>query len=375
MDNNNNKNDVASWLSLLHTPKLGPVTALKILEYFSSPAELLATPRQELLDHGISAELTNHLLKPNQSAIEQSLQWAQADGNHIITWQDAVYPKLLKEISSAPLVLFVRGNPEVLSTTQLAMVGSRNPTPTGVDIAYQFAHHLVGQGFTITSGLALGVDAACHQGALAGKGQTIAVMGTGADQVYPLRHKALAKQILDQGGVLVTEFPPGTLPKAEHFPRRNRIISGLSLGTLVIEAAVQSGSLITAKYALEQGREVFAVPGSIHNPLARGCHALLKQGAKLVETANDVFEELKGFGVDLGRPKTLAPAVRAQCKLPELDSRDAKLVECLGFEMTTIDTLIERSSLGADVVSARLMMLELQGYVTAVPGGYVRKTV
>lgn len=368
-----NRSDVAYWLALLFTQKLGPITSSKLLEIFSSPAALFNASRQELLNHKISSNFVEQFQNPNWQAVEQALLWANQPGNHIITWQDSHYPELLRQIPAPPLVLFVRGNLSVLSKPQLAMVGSRHPTPWGLDIAYQFAQHLAGGDLVITSGLALGIDGASHKGALAAQGLTIGVLGTGLDHIYPARHKALAGQIIEQGGALVSEFSPGTLPKPEHFPRRNRIISGLSLGVLVVEAAIQSGSLITAKYALEQGREVFAIPGAIHNPLARGCHALLKQGAKLVETSNDILEEFPLYRGMQGQSGHKISKKNDQKAV--FSAQDAKLIECMGFEATPIDTLIERSGLSADVVSSHLLVLELQGHVTAVPGGYLRNVI
>lgn len=229
------------------------------------------------------------------SGVDKDLAWAEQPACRLLTMADVGYPQLLKEIDTSPPVLFVRGDVKLLSTMQIAIVGSRHPSRSGVENASDFAEYFSTRGLTITSGLALGIDGAAHRGALRGTGRTVAVMGNGLDGIYPRRHQRLADQIVEQGGVLVSEFSVGIGPKPEHFPRRNRIISGLSVGTLVVEAALKSGSLITARLALEQGREVFAIPGSIHNPLAKGPHALIQQGAKLVETALDVFEELKCF--------------------------------------------------------------------------------
>lgn len=363
------KNDAAYWLALLHVPKLGPAAIVKLLDKFHSPLNIFRQTRDDLLATGLKTEIADSLLQPNWKQVEHDMAWKEQSGNQIVTWQDKAYPDLLREIASPPLVLFVSGNLELLSTSQIAMVGSRNPTPGGIDSAYQFAQHLAQGGITITSGLALGIDAASHEGALSVKGNTIAVLGTGIDTVYPARHKSLAKQIVNSNGVIISEFSPGTLPKAEHFPRRNRIISGLSMGVVVVEAAVQSGSLITARYANEQGREVFAIPGSIHNPLSRGCHALLKQGAKLVETANDILEELGGF---LATP-TPSIKVTQPVKQDLVEQGEHKLLNWIGFEMTTVDAIITRSGLTADKVATDLLMLELQGKIAAVPGGYMRK--
>jgi DNA processing protein len=277
----------------------------------------------------------------------------------------------LRQIADPPPVLFVKGDVSLLNYPQLAIVGSRNPSPVGAETSYAFARSLSACGLTITSGLALGVDAAAHRGALDGNGATIAVTGTGLDRVYPAQHRKLAHAISARGA-LVSEFPPGTAPKPDHFPRRNRIISGLSLGTLVTEAALRSGSLITAQQALEQGREVFAIPGSIHNPLARGCHSLLRNGAKLVEEICDIIDELGQFqpAVSTRAPnqRSISPAI------PGLDQQQQMVVNNLGFEPTSMDTLIERTGFSADNLATSLLSLELAGLVSAVPGGlYMRR--
>ena len=234
--------------------------------------------------------------KADWQAVEKDLTWFASNNCYIIPKNSRDYPSQLNEIHGAPAILFVRGNVARLSDFQIDIVGSRHPTSVGINTAMQFARHFSCLGITVTSGLALGIDGAAHKGALLGKGSTVAVLGHGLDRIYPSSHQILAEEILERGGTLVSEFPPGISPAPSHFPRRNRIISGLTLGTLVVEAALKSGSLITAQLALEQGREVFAIPGSIHNPLARGCHALIREGAKLVETASDVLEELQGLG-------------------------------------------------------------------------------
>lgn len=389
-------NELACWLALLNTPSVGPATFFKLREYFPQIMEIYHCSQQELAKRGVNSELAELIAKPNWSAVEKALAWqAQAENHHILKYSDPAYPALLQEALAYPPILFVQGNLSVLASPQLAMIGSRNPTRTGEEIAHQFAEHLSIHGLTITSGLAMGIDGASHKGALAAKGKTIAVLGTGIDHIYPSRHKSLAIEIVAMGGALVTEFMPGTLPRPENFPRRNRIISGLSLGVLVVEAALQSGSLITARYAVEQNREVFAIPGSIHNPLSKGCHTLIKQGAKLVETADDITDELRGFLVSFATAEsllhkrhvhntevdeantfntetTLAP-LSLKHKLLALDKVDAKLVECVGYEPTAIDTIIERSGMSAESVLARLLLFELQGYVMSVHGGYMRK--
>lgn len=362
--------DLHFSLALLYAPSR--VGLMSVLEHFPSLADLFSISKPALIAAGVSPTLAAYLRNPNWYAVEYDLRWAQQPECHLITWQDAAYPPLLKEIWGAPLVLFVKGAIPILSAPQLAIVGSRNPTPAGEESAFSFAKYLALSGLTITSGLALGIDGCSHRGALAGGGTTIAVMGTGLERIYPERHQALAQKIVESGGALVSEFSPKVLPKAENFPRRNRIISGLSMGVLVVEAALQSGSLITAKNALEQNREIFALPGSIHNPLARGCHRLLKQGAKLVEKADDILEELGPF---LQSPKVSLEEPRVRLKGRTLDINQAKLVECVGFETTPIDLLVQRSGFSVDRVSSLLPHLELKGYIVAVPGGYMRSNI
>lgn len=288
-------------------------------------------------------------------AVDRSLAWADQPGQHILTLADAAYPRALLEIADPPTLLYVRGNPALLQKRGLAMVGSRNATPQGLQTAEAFAKALASQGQCIISGLALGIDAAAHRGALAAHGETVAVIGTGADRIYPARNKALALAIVEQGAV-VSEFPLGTPALAANFPRRNRIISGLSRGVLVVEAAPESGSLITARLAAEQGREVFAIPGSIHSPVARGCHKLIKQGAKLVETAADVLEELGNY-VDLPLPR-LDPA----------QVEDNPLLAALGHDPCSLDDLAERTGLHAGQLLPELLILELSGQIAPLPG-------
>jgi DNA processing protein len=293
--------------------------------------------------------------------IDYDLNWLEQPNNHVLRVNDASYPPQLKEIADPPPLLFVRGKPELLSGPQIAIVGSRNPSTSGLEIAFSFAKTLSQCGFTITSGLALGIDAASHLGALKANGYTIAVAGTGLDRIYPARHKDLATDIVNTGA-MISEFPPGTTAKANHFPRRNRIISGLCLGLLVVEAAKQSGSLITARMALEQNREVFAIPGSIHNPLARGCNALIREGAKLVETTQDILEELSQY---YQQDEDLTPTPMQST----LDLEQQTLLNLVMFSPTSIDTLVENTNESVEVISSMLLILELQGFLEACPGG------
>jgi DNA processing protein len=309
--------------------------------------------------------------------LERHLRWLDQPAHHFIPFGSARYPALLTQLPDAPAALLVRGNPDLLSLPQLAIVGSRNPTRAGHDNARQFAAHLARSGLAITSGLAMGIDAAAHRGALDAGGRTVAVCGTGLDIDYPRANAGLSVEIASSGA-LVSEFPLGTQATKSNFPRRNRIISGLSLGTLVVEAAVQSGSLITARLAAEQGREVFALPGSIHNALARGCHKLIRQGAKLVETADDIFVELRVL-TDLLGEQTRTEAKTAESTgvlAPALDKEYEILLDALGFEPASVDVLIARTGLKADEVASMLLILELEARIDACPGGlYVRRPV
>lgn len=309
------------------------------------------------------------------AALARGEAWLAMPGHTVLGLDDAAYPTLLREIHRPPSALFISGDQALLGMPQIAIVGSRNATPGGAENAHRFAEYLAAHGFCITSGLAEGIDAAAHRGALAGGGKTIAVCGTGLDEVYPRRHAALAAEIVAAGGALVSEFAPGTPVRRDNFPRRNRIISGLSLGTLVVEAGQTSGALITARHATEQGREVFAIPGSIHNPLSRGCHRLIRNGAKLVETAADIVEELGGL---LGGVGTLATAgqvgaERTATQDDVLDSDYTALLDAMGFDPVDVDTLAERVGLTGAEVSSMLLVLELRDRVQSLTGGrYLR---
>lgn len=373
--------DPTPWLVLLQAPGVGPMTYRRILEHYGTPQTFLDCHPNEWQRCGLLPRTALDYLRDGpRDPIETTLKWAAAQSNHhILTFADTHYPALLREIPDPPPVLFVRGEVTGLNRPQLAVVGSRNPTPGGRENAHAFAHHMAQAGLAITSGLAVGIDSAAHEGALDGGGFTLAAAGTGPDQVYPARNRALAERIAAQGAI-VSELPPGTPPRPEHFPRRNRIISGLSRGTLVVEAAVNSGSLITARLAMEQNREVFAIPGSIHNPLARGCHALIRQGAKLVENAQDIWDELGQMDAlgaclpPLSPPSSLEHV--AQASLGEGDRDGRALLSALGEDATSVDTLIERSGLTAERVCSILLVFELHGVVATTPAGlYVRTAV
>ena len=356
---------LTDWLTLCHAPGAGAVTIQRLRETFSTPAAALKASNGELLRLGLKQATIDALRKPEERLITRELEWCEADNNHIITCRDPAYPVLLAQLPDPPPLLYIHGDVNLLSEPQLAMVGSRNPSSSGRQTAVDFARHLASAGLVITSGLALGIDAASHQGALDANAPTIAVMGTGLDRVYPARHRDLARRIAEQGS-LVSEFPLGTSPQPGNFPQRNRIISGLSLGTLVVEAAIRSGSLISARYALEQGREVFAIPGSIHNPLARGCHHLIREGAKLVETAQDVIDELGSLAAACS---TLPGVVEETTRPQQLGEEYLQLLDSIDFDPTSIDQLVERSGLTPAEVSSMLLQLELSGHIASNPGG------
>lgn len=356
-------------LVLLHAFSSHSKSAYKVFRTFTEYAHLMQQDDVLLQKLGLTAEQIASLRKPNWEIIEHELMWAAQNNQWLITFFDGEYPNLLREIYNPPLLLFGKGSRKILEQKQLAIVGSRNPTPSGAQNAYMLAKNLVAEGFVITSGLALGIDAAAHSGTLAAKGQTIAVMGAGFDHIYPRRHKALAQEIVDTGGVLLSEFPLSCAPLAENFPQRNRIISGLSLGVIVVEAAQRSGSLITARLAAEQGRDVFAFPGSIHNQLARGCHELIRQGAKLVEETKDILEELSQPGLE---NKTEDTNISNIGDMDCVSVESCKLLQAIDDIATPLDVIAARSSLTIKEIMSMLVHLELQGIVQKVAGGYVR---
>ena len=348
------------WLSLIRAPGLGPATLKPFLDNSSSINELLSRLRQSS-----DTRVNKGLDGIDEAQVESDENWLNSSENQLIHYFSPQYPAFLREMPDAPIALFTRGDIELLNFPQLAIVGSRSATQGGLVNAGAFAEFLAKNGIVITSGLAKGIDAAAHKGALAANGGTIAIMGTGLDRIYPAEQKQLAHQIADNG-LILTEYPPGTGPHPGNFPRRNRLIAGLSLGTLVVEAAVKSGSLITARLASEMGRDVFAIPGSIHNPMARGCHALIRQGAKLVETAEDIVEELlpKFSPVERSTEASEALEVSAQ-----LDDDHAAILDAMGFDPVTTDQIVENSPFNAAEVSSILLLLELQGHVLSESGG------
>lgn len=358
-----------AWLALCRAPGIGGVAVSRLLESFGSAEAAVGASAAALRQIGLSSAQIDALKKPDAAGIAADLAWLDAPGRGLLTLDDPRYPPALRQIASAPPLLFWQGDIDLISLPQVAIVGSRAATPQGLDNARAFAAELARRGLVITSGLALGIDGAAHRGALEGGGYTIAVCATGLDRVYPARHKPLAHEIVARG-LLLSEFPTGVQALAENFPRRNRIISGLALGVLVVEAARESGSLITARYALEQSRELFAIPGSIHNPQARGCHALIRQGAKLVETVDDMLEELgpllrPWLGTRLAEQKASAVEAPAAGDDPAVNA----VLAALGDELLTLDALVERTGQSVTNLQATLTMLELEGRIAPASGG------
>ena len=350
--------ELASWLALNQIPGLGNEGLRRLLQAFGDPARVFATPThtlKQVVQPAIAEVIAQGW---TDAALEPVANWLEDPTNRVVTLADTDYPQALLNIPDPPLLLYVKGRRELLNRPALAIVGSRNATAQGLRNAEAFAQAASAAGLCIVSGMAHGIDAAAHRGGLRGSGCSIGVVGTGLDKVYPAANRELAHQ-LAQEGALISEFSLGTPPLAANFPRRNRIISGLSLGCLVVEASLQSGSLITARMALEQGREVFAIPASIHSPQAKGCHHLIKQGAKLVECAHDILEELGHFAINPDAPATVREA--------------HPLFEHLGFDPVDMDSLSQRCGLTIEALSAILLQLELDGSVTTVPGGLYQR--
>jgi DNA processing protein len=354
------RTDAWARLAIAHLPA---ATLAALLERFGS-AEAVVSAKPADLGAAGAGELTSKLrCAADRELLDRARRWLKAPGHELIAWDDPAYPRALFDIGDAPAALFCIGRRELLNQPALAIVGSRHATPQGLENARAFAQALSHAGLTIVSGMALGIDAAAHEGALEGLGSTIACVGTGLDRVYPARHRGLAHRIAARG-LLVSEFFPGTPPLRQNFPRRNRLISGLASGVLVVEATLLSGSLITARLAGDQGRDVFAIPGSIHSPLAKGCHRLIRDGAKLVEVAQDVLDELRLPGL-----------ARAGDASAERSVRHGTLIEALGGDPCDLDTLIARTHLPADALNAALVELELDGEVAALPGGRWQRVV
>ena len=357
------------WLAVKAIPRLANNKKIALIGKFGLSA--LFSPVTNLTSSGLTAPQRAAITSPDWHALTKIISDSHQCHSQVVVFNDPNYPSLLKEIYDPPLVIFARGNLKILQLPKIAMVGSRNASIAGREIAHKFAKELASK-FVVTSGLAIGIDAQAHLGALYAGGYTIAVVATGLDLTYPARHKKLQKDIIENNGLIISEFAPGVAPRAGHFPKRNRLISGLSLGVVVVEASLKSGSLITARCALEQDREVFAVPSSIYNVQAKGCHWLIKQGAKLVEETADIveeFEDISTVGLHLSKNKvddnvTEKSDKQGLCNDPMLAS--------VGYEITPVDLVVSRSNLPVDVVLTRLTVLELSGLVSAVPGGYLK---
>jgi DNA processing protein len=361
--------ELENWLKLIQVPNFSVGRVKKLKQKFDvGLSELFSISKKTLEEIGFNHRQIEAILHPNMNTIDASLQWLTASSNRFLLHYDHLsYPDLLKQISNPPPLLYGYGNPNHLSNYQIALVGSRAPSPQGKENAKFFASRLSECGWTITSGLALGIDGLSHQGAILGGFTTIAVLGTAIDKMYPRRHIKLAEQILENDGVIISEFAPNTPGRPEYFPRRNRIISGLSVGTLIVEAAIKSGSLITARCALEQNREVFALPGNIHNPLSAGCHHLIQQGAKLVTCVDDINVEFTHLVLPLLAEKTDILEINTSQSLAS-----DKLLDSVDFEVTTLDIVALRSGIEVVDVMSQLLEYELRGLVIAVPGGYIK---
>ena len=355
--------DTELWVALSLIPGLGNAAFRKLLSAFGEPRQIFATSYSSLaqvVKPAIARDISQGF---NPDATCSTQEWLSKPGNYVITLADADYPASLFQIPDPPALFYLKGRRDLLSRPSLAVVGSRNATPQGLINAESFSQALSDNGFTIISGLATGIDTAAHRGGLNGASSSLAVVGTGLDIVYPARNRSLA-HALAENGALLSEYPLGTPAIPANFPKRNRIISGLSHGCLVVEAALRSGSLITARFAAEHGKEVFAIPGSIHSPLAKGCHALIKQGAKLVESAQDILEELGNIRPEIAPPATMLSSV------PE---NHHPLLDHLGHDSANIQALVERSGLTPEHVSAMLLELELDGRVASLPGGLYQR--
>ncbi len=364
------RDDLTYYLTLAHCPGIGAVSFRKLVENIDhNQVDLFKLPPSDLSSFGLNPSQISGLKSPDWSYAGRVVDWLESSAtHHILVINDPDYPPLLKEIRDAPPILFAIGRTELLHSPQIAIVGSRNCTPGGAKTAHDFATFLANSGLTITSGMALGIDKHAHQGALDATGNTIAVLGNGIDRIYPSRNKKMAYQIADQG-LIISEFPLGTAPHNVNFPKRNRIISGLSLATLVVEATRKSGSLITARLGIEQGREVFAIPGSIHNPHARGCHHLIRQGAKLVDQAADIIDDIGSLlGYVAEQTQTADNPSPTQ-----LDKDYLQLLDAMGYDPVSMDILIQRSGLTIEQLSSMLLILELNDYIQPAPGGlYIR---
>ena len=357
-----------AWMVLSRAPRLNMAALARALEdlHSSRAADLLRDARAALQRTELPAVTRSFLV--DAAATDRERAWCHDPHHHLVPFLDARYPRQLRDLNDAPVALYLSGDSEILNDPQLSIVGTRNPSAAGRETAFEFAKHLSACGLGITSGLAEGIDSAAHRGAIEGGGITVAVLGSGVDVVYPAGNRPLSREI-ERHGALVSEFPLGTPPRRGNFPRRNRIIAIASLGTLVVEATLRSGSLITARLAGEHNREVFAIPGSIHNPLSRGCHELIRNGAKLTETAADVLTELNFSGFEQGpQAPESTPGKHAQ-HAPGMDKGHKILLDALGFDPTDLDSLVVRTGWEPQTVSSMMLILELEGHVQAAPGG------
>ncbi|MCQ9617627.1 DNA-processing protein DprA [Paenalcaligenes niemegkensis] len=377
MSNLLNETELASWLRLSLEPELGPAQARLLLAHFGLPQDIYSQSVSALakfLPHNLAAQLKAGPSDALTAQIERSIDWAALEGNAILSLADESYPQALLDSHDPPLLLYAKGNIKLLNTPGLAMVGARSSTAAGNENAFAFAQHLSAQGWTIISGLATGIDAAAHKGSLAAnnpQASTIAVLGTGIDIVYPAANRELAHSIAGQG-LLISEFPLGSKALHFHFPKRNRIVAGLANGVLVVEAALKSGSLITARLASEMGREVFAIPGSIHSPLSKGCHQLIRQGAKLVESADDINDELKNVVLTA---KTLLPAkdTPLSAEMPSLAPHQQRVLDALGYDAISPDLLQQRTQLDIASLASAIVELELAGLIEQLSTGYYQR--
>ena len=366
--------DSAAWVTLTRTPALDIPTLSRALEVLGRAQDIIEASDASRMRAGIP-KAAREFLSSTQAALSVAERmWLENPRHRVVPFTDPRYPGLLRVAAPYPTALYVAGSADVLNEPQLAIVGSRNPTAQGLDTAHEFSEYLAGRGLAITSGLASGIDSAAHRGALAAQGITIAVLGAGLDVIYPHSSIPLAKEIQHQGA-LVSGFPLGTPPRREHFPQRNGIIAALSLGTLVVEAARRSGSLITARLAVSCGRELFAIPGSIHSPLSRGCHELIRQGAHLTETAHDILSQLNFSAFFAEAPR--APAGPAEAAFPAsgMDKDHKILLDALGFDPADLDVLVVRTGFKPEAVSSMMLILELEGHVQAAPGGRYSRVV
>ncbi len=380
----NTMDTTQAWLLLTQTKGLGTARIKMLLDYYNDASAIFKQrhfPNELKIPQAVQQSLKN----PDFDTIKQDLYWLEKEGNSVLTLNDDLYPPLLKQTDSPPPLLYITGNPQVLLQAQLAVVGSRNASAVGLKNTHAFCYDLAKNGLVITSGMALGVDGAAHAAALKANGITIAVMGTGLDSVYPPRHRDLAHQIAEKGA-LVSEFAIGTKPNAYNFPRRNRIICGLSLGTLVMEASVKSGTLITARQTMEINRPVMAIPGSIHSPMVKGCHLLIKQGAKLVESAQEILEELTPLAASLSmqiKQKLANLDSNTEAKNEaitdtlqeneEISSQHQRVLECIQYEATSLETIMQKSACNAQEIASILLILELENKIQTMPGAhYIR---